>query len=70
MSFEFAPTGGVIPFYSLSSIRLLKYNEQGDYIMQGAEMVFIIFIVYYIIGQKPIKLEYSGSKRKTSQILV
>ena len=51
MSFEFAPTGGVIPFYSLSSIRLLKYNEQGDYIMQGAEMVFIIFIVYYIIGQ-------------------
>ena len=64
MSFEFAPTGGVIPFYSLSSIRLLKYNEQGDYIMQGAEMVFIIFIVYYIIGQKPLKMVQKGRHLK------
>ena len=51
MTFEFPPTGGVIPFQAVSSIRLLKYIDRSDYIMMGAELIFIIFIAYYIIEE-------------------
>ena len=51
MAFEFPATGGVIPTTSVSSIRLLKYVDRTDYIMMGAELIFIIFIAYYIIEE-------------------
>ena len=51
MTFEFPPTGGGIPFQAVSSIRLLKYIDRSDYIMMGAELIFIIFIAYYIIEE-------------------
>lgn len=51
LTFEFPATGGVIPDQQFTTVRLLKYTEKKDYFLLACEVMFAIFIVYYIIEE-------------------
>ena len=51
LTFEFPATGGVIPDQSVTAVRLLKYSDGKDYFLMGCEIVFILFILYYIVEE-------------------
>ena len=51
MAFEFPATGGVIPSQTVRTVRLLKYTEIEDYFLLATEIIFILYILYYIVEE-------------------
>ncbi|KAM7305363.1 polycystin-2 [Ixodes scapularis] len=49
--FEFPATGGMIPSWSFRTVKLLRYVSTGDYFVLACEVVFVIFILYYIVEE-------------------
>jgi len=48
---ELPATGGVVPSWSLSTVKLLRYVTPGDYFVLACEIIFMLFIVYYMIEE-------------------
>ncbi|XP_076365526.1 polycystin-2-like isoform X2 [Tachypleus tridentatus] len=49
--FEFPATGGMIPSWSFRTVKLLRYVNPFDYFIMGCEILFSVFILYYIIEE-------------------
>ncbi|CAB4058862.1 PKD2 [Lepeophtheirus salmonis] len=50
-SYEFPPTGGVVPLLTVDTVKLLRYLDSSDYVIMGSEMVLALFILYYFIEE-------------------
>ena len=48
---ELPATGGVIPTYSLSTVKLIRYVTGMDYFVMACEIFIVLFIVYYAIEE-------------------
>ncbi|MCI4376314.1 hypothetical protein PGIGA_G00187190 [Pangasianodon gigas] len=48
---EFPATGGAIPSYQIRTVKLIRYVTSWDYFIIGCEMVFCVFILYYIVEE-------------------
>ncbi|KAL2083633.1 hypothetical protein ACEWY4_021406 [Coilia grayii] len=48
---EFPATGGAIPSYQIRTVKLIRYITTWDYFIIGCEMVFCVFILYYIVEE-------------------
>ncbi|XP_067092732.1 polycystin-2-like protein 1 [Osmerus mordax] len=48
---EFPATGGAIPSYQIRTVKLIRYITNWDYFIIGCEMVFCLFILYYIVEE-------------------
>lgn len=48
---EFPATGGAIPSYQIRTVKLIRYVTSWDYFVMGCEMVFCVFILYYIVEE-------------------
>ncbi|XP_031434609.1 polycystic kidney disease 2-like 1 protein isoform X2 [Clupea harengus] len=48
---EFPATGGAIPSYQIRTVKLIRYINTWDYFVIGCEMVFCLFILYYIVEE-------------------
>ena len=49
--FEFPAVGGVLPSQQFTTVKLLKYTNPGDYLLLACEIIFILYILYYIIEE-------------------
>nr|XP_019944360.1 PREDICTED: polycystic kidney disease 2-like 1 protein [Paralichthys olivaceus] len=62
---EFPATGGAIPSYQIRTVKLIRYITYWDYFILGCEIVFCVFILYYIVEEmlelQIHKLSYFGS---------
>jgi hypothetical protein len=48
---EFPATGGAITSAVLRSVKLLRYVSAWDYFVMACELIFCLFIIYYIIEE-------------------
>uniref|UniRef100_H3D6D3 Polycystin 2 like 1, transient receptor potential cation channel n=1 Tax=Tetraodon nigroviridis TaxID=99883 RepID=H3D6D3_TETNG len=48
---EFPATGGAIPSYQIRTVKLIRYISVWDYFILGCEVVFCLFIFYYIVEE-------------------
>ncbi|XP_010792526.1 polycystic kidney disease 2-like 1 protein [Notothenia coriiceps] len=48
---EFPATGGAIPSYQIRTVKLIRYITNWDFFILGCEMVFCLFILYYIVEE-------------------
>lgn len=48
---EFPATGGAIPSYQIRTVKLIRYISVWDYFILGCEMVFCVFILYYVVEE-------------------
>lgn len=48
---EFPATGGAIPSYQIRTVKLIRYISVWDYFILGCEMVFCLFILYYVVEE-------------------
>ncbi|XP_061601775.1 polycystin-2-like protein 1 [Cololabis saira] len=48
---EFPATGGAIPSYQIRTVRLIRYISPWDYFILACEMIFCLFILYYIVEE-------------------
>ncbi|KAG1951065.1 polycystic kidney disease 2-like 1 protein [Pimephales promelas] len=48
---EFPATGGAIPSYQIRTVKLIRYVTTWDYFIIGCEIVFCVFILYYIVEE-------------------
>jgi len=48
---ELPATGGVVPSWNLRTVKLLRYVTPKDYFVLACEIIFVLFIVYYIIEE-------------------
>lgn len=48
---EFPATGGAIPSYQIRTVRLIRYVTTWDYFILGCEIVFCVFIFYYVVEE-------------------
>lgn len=48
---EFPATGGAIPSYQIRTVKLIRYIANWDYFILSCEMVFCLFILYYIVEE-------------------
>ncbi|KAM9847493.1 polycystin-2-like protein 1 [Aulostomus maculatus] len=48
---EFPATGGAIPSYQIRTVKLIRYINHWDYFIFGCEMVFCLFILYYVVEE-------------------
>lgn len=48
---EFPATGGAIPSYQIRTVKLIRYITNWDYFILGCEMVFCVFILYYVVEE-------------------
>ncbi|KAM9364934.1 polycystin-2-like protein 1 [Pholidichthys leucotaenia] len=48
---EFPATGGVIPSYQIRTVKLIRYITSWDYFILGCEILFCVFILYYIVEE-------------------
>uniref|UniRef100_A0A3Q2XG03 Polycystin 2 like 1, transient receptor potential cation channel n=1 Tax=Hippocampus comes TaxID=109280 RepID=A0A3Q2XG03_HIPCM len=48
---EFPATGGAIPSYQIRTVKLIRYINYWDYFILGCEMVFCLFILYYVVEE-------------------
>ncbi|XP_077438296.1 polycystin-2-like protein 1 [Vanacampus margaritifer] len=48
---EFPATGGAIPSYQIRTVKLIRYISYWDYFILGCEMVFCLFILYYVVEE-------------------
>ena len=51
MVFEIAATGGVVPTYSFTTVKLLRYINTEDFVLMAFEFIFCFFVVYYMIEE-------------------
>ena len=51
MAFEFPATGGVYPYQKIDTVNLLKYTTKPDYFLWATELIFCLYIIYYIIEE-------------------
>lgn len=51
MVVEFPATGGAIPSYHIRTVKLIRYISVWDYFILGCEMVFCLFILYYVVEE-------------------
>ncbi|KAK7901704.1 hypothetical protein WMY93_018473 [Mugilogobius chulae] len=62
---EFPATGGAIPSYQIRTVRLIRYITTWDFFILGCEMVFCLFILYYVVEEilelRIHKFSYFGS---------
>ncbi|XP_054715957.1 polycystin-2-like [Uloborus diversus] len=49
--FEFPATGGMIPSWSFRTVKLLRYVTTSDYFIFICEIIFTVFVVYYLIEE-------------------
>ncbi|XP_055953572.1 polycystin-2-like [Argiope bruennichi] len=49
--FEFPATGGMIPSWSFRTVKLLRYVTTSDYFIFVCEIIFSVFVVYYLIEE-------------------
>jgi polycystin 2 len=59
---EFPATGGAIPSWTFRTVKLLRYVNAMDYFVMACEMIFMLFIIYYMVEEgieiKKHKLSY------------
>lgn len=48
---EFPPTGGIIPSVVFRPVKLIRYTSTSDYIVMATEVLFCLFIIYYIVEE-------------------
>uniref|UniRef100_A0A8C2X4A3 Polycystin 2 like 1, transient receptor potential cation channel n=1 Tax=Cyclopterus lumpus TaxID=8103 RepID=A0A8C2X4A3_CYCLU len=48
---EFPATGGAIPSYQIRTVKLIRYITNWDYFILACEMVFCLFILYYVVEE-------------------
>lgn len=48
---EFPATGGAIPSYQIRTVKLIRYITTWDYFILGCELVFCVFIFYYVVEE-------------------
>ncbi|KAG7229937.1 hypothetical protein INR49_009657 [Caranx melampygus] len=48
---EFPATGGAIPSYQIRTVRLIRYITYWDFFILGCEVVFCLFILYYVVEE-------------------
>ncbi|XP_038572960.1 polycystic kidney disease 2-like 1 protein [Micropterus salmoides] len=48
---EFPATGGAIPSYQIRTVKLIRYISHWDYFILGCEIVFCLFILYYVVEE-------------------
>ncbi|XP_015203008.2 polycystin-2-like protein 1 [Lepisosteus oculatus] len=48
---EFPATGGAIPSYQIRTVKLIRYINNWDYFIAGCEIVFCVFIFYYVVEE-------------------
>ena len=48
---EFPATGGAIPSYQIRTVKLIRYITPWDFFILGCEMVFCLFILYYVVEE-------------------
>ncbi|KAJ8789403.1 hypothetical protein J1605_021930 [Eschrichtius robustus] len=46
---EFPATGGAIPSWQIRTVKLIRYVSNWDFFIIGCEIIFCIFIFYYIV---------------------
>ena len=49
--FELPATGGVTPSYVVRSVKLIRYVNSWDYFVFACEIMFCIYVAYYIIEE-------------------
>ncbi|KAK7507557.1 hypothetical protein BaRGS_00001492 [Batillaria attramentaria] len=71
---EFPATGGAIPSWTFRTVKLIRYVTVGDYFVLACEVIFCIFILYYMVEEaieiKKHKLSYFKSFWNILDILV
>nr|XP_045012353.1 polycystic kidney disease 2-like 1 protein isoform X2 [Jaculus jaculus] len=62
---EFPATGGAIPSWQIRTVKLLRYVSNWDFFIAGCEVLFCIFIFYYVVEEilelRMHRLNYLGS---------
>ncbi|XP_023183642.1 polycystic kidney disease 2-like 1 protein [Xiphophorus maculatus] len=48
---EFPATGGAVPSYQIRTVKLIRYITHWDYFVLGCELVFCVFILYYVVEE-------------------
>ncbi|ESO05739.1 hypothetical protein HELRODRAFT_171406 [Helobdella robusta] len=48
---ELPPTGGIVPSYVIRPVKLVRYNTIGDFVVLASEIIFCIFVIYYIVEE-------------------
>ncbi|XP_061645923.1 polycystin-2-like protein 1 isoform X2 [Phyllopteryx taeniolatus] len=48
---EFPATGGAIPSYQIRTVKLIRYINYWDYFILSCEMIFCLFILYYVVEE-------------------
>ncbi|XP_034754563.1 polycystic kidney disease 2-like 1 protein isoform X1 [Etheostoma cragini] len=48
---EFPATGGAIPSYQIRTVKLIRYVTNWDFFILGCEIVFCLFIMYYVVEE-------------------
>ncbi|KAF3827839.1 hypothetical protein GH733_001074 [Mirounga leonina] len=48
---EFPATGGAIPSWQIRTVKLIRYVSNWDFFIIGCEIIFCIFILYYVVEE-------------------
>ncbi|XP_048194432.1 polycystic kidney disease 2-like 1 protein isoform X2 [Perognathus longimembris pacificus] len=48
---EFPATGGAIPSWQIRTVKLIRYVSNWDFFIIGCEVIFCIFIFYYVVEE-------------------
>uniref|UniRef100_G3TE93 Polycystin-2-like protein 1 n=1 Tax=Loxodonta africana TaxID=9785 RepID=G3TE93_LOXAF len=48
---EFPATGGAIPSWQIRTVKLIRYVSNWDFFIVGCEIVFCVFIFYYMVEE-------------------
>ncbi|KAB1271700.1 Polycystic kidney disease 2-like 1 protein [Camelus dromedarius] len=48
---EFPATGGAIPSWQIRTVKLIRYVSNWDFFIVGCEVIFCIFIFYYVVEE-------------------
>nr|CAB3264909.1 polycystin-2-like [Phallusia mammillata] len=48
---EFPPTGGAVPSWKFRTVKLIRYVTTYDYFLMACEILYMLFIFYYIIEE-------------------
>lgn len=48
---EFPATGGALPSWQIRTVKLIRYVSNWDFFIVGCEIIFCIFIFYYVVEE-------------------
>ncbi|VEL16285.1 unnamed protein product [Protopolystoma xenopodis] len=51
MLFEMPYSGGVLTSCDLRPVKLLRYVNAIDYVLMAIEVVYMVFVIYYLIEE-------------------